>query len=454
MNKWNGKRFSIYDKEEKQVLGLLNNLGEQTNFNTDEVERLTISDNKKVSHEELKNKYKIDEYANFTGSWFGIKRPTQSNEGLTSTVEQLIDETVPGINSQLGQINSQLEQNVEQLTNITNNLKNDKYNGRNKLKYKTISMTFDTHKTDSVVDEQIASIKKVGADVVICPLVNITSETSISFEKFNDTLFEKYINKVIDSGIKVVMIKPHIVVNWSDSFYRPTYVPTDTNGFFNNWQTVLLHYAQKCTNYNVPYLSLTCEQPNQTVAEHYDKWVTIVDNIRAIAPNLKLLCSMTTGELHSLYKYYIPQKRKNIVDLLDCFGINSYLTFSDKVYDPSTKNITVQDVVDSFFYSIDGDYHIKKLQILSGHYNIPVFVTEVGCMAKVDGLKTLNASGATSYELQAIFYEGLFNSLANCDFVEGFSIWNVQSPFNFSESNQTTTESETVLIKYIKGGIL
>lgn len=104
MNKWNGKRFSIYDKEEKQVLGLLNKLGEQTNYNTDEVERLTISDNKKVSHEEMKSKYKIDENADFTGSWFGIKRPTQSNEGLASTVEQIIDETIPNINSQLEQI--------------------------------------------------------------------------------------------------------------------------------------------------------------------------------------------------------------------------------------------------------------------------------------------------------------------------------------------------------------
>lgn len=103
MNKWNGKRFSIYDKEEKQVLGLLNNLGEQTNYNTDEVERLTISDNKKVTHEEMKSKYKIDENANFTGSWFGLKRPTESSEGLASTVEQLIDETIPGINSQLEQ---------------------------------------------------------------------------------------------------------------------------------------------------------------------------------------------------------------------------------------------------------------------------------------------------------------------------------------------------------------
>lgn len=101
MNKWNGKRFSIYDKEEKQVLGLLNNLGEQTNFNTDEVERLTISDNKKVSHEEMKNKYKIDENANFTGSWFGIKRPSASNEGMAGVLDQLTDIDVPNIYTEL-----------------------------------------------------------------------------------------------------------------------------------------------------------------------------------------------------------------------------------------------------------------------------------------------------------------------------------------------------------------
>ena len=48
MSKWNRKRFSVYTSDEKSALGLINQLGEQTNYNTDEVERLTISDNKKV----------------------------------------------------------------------------------------------------------------------------------------------------------------------------------------------------------------------------------------------------------------------------------------------------------------------------------------------------------------------------------------------------------------------
>ena len=104
MSKWNGNRFSVYTSEEKSALGLIKEMGEQTNYNTDEIERLTESDNKKVSYQEMQEVYKIDKQANFTGSWFGLKKPTQSSEGLAATVEQLIDETIPGINSSLEQI--------------------------------------------------------------------------------------------------------------------------------------------------------------------------------------------------------------------------------------------------------------------------------------------------------------------------------------------------------------
>ena len=47
MSTWNGKRFSVYESEEKVVLGLIKNLGEQTNYNTDEVEKVKESNNKK-----------------------------------------------------------------------------------------------------------------------------------------------------------------------------------------------------------------------------------------------------------------------------------------------------------------------------------------------------------------------------------------------------------------------
>lgn len=107
MSTWNGKRFSVYTSDEKSALGLIKELGEQTNYNTDELEKLKISDNKKVSHQEMQDTYKIDKNANFTGSWFGIKKPTASQEGLQATVDKIIEEDIPIINSQFDTITQQ-----------------------------------------------------------------------------------------------------------------------------------------------------------------------------------------------------------------------------------------------------------------------------------------------------------------------------------------------------------
>lgn len=95
---WNKQPFSIYESEEKQVIGLIKELGVQTNYNTDEVTSIKESNNKKVSYEEMENKYKLDNNSNFTGSWYGIKKPTLANEGLAGSIEQLSSETIPSLN--------------------------------------------------------------------------------------------------------------------------------------------------------------------------------------------------------------------------------------------------------------------------------------------------------------------------------------------------------------------
>lgn len=101
MSTWNGKRFSVYTSDEKSALGLIKEVGEQTNYNTDELEKVKISNNKKVSHQEMQDTYKIDKNANFTGSWHGIKKPTASQEGLQATVDNIIDKDIPSINNRI-----------------------------------------------------------------------------------------------------------------------------------------------------------------------------------------------------------------------------------------------------------------------------------------------------------------------------------------------------------------
>ena len=125
MSTWNGKRFSVYTSDEKSALGIIKELGGQTNYNTDELEKVKISDSKKVSHQEMQDTYKIDKDANFTGSWFGIKKPTASQEGLQATVDKINKEDIPNINSQLDTKANQSELEVERnridlLTKIEN----------------------------------------------------------------------------------------------------------------------------------------------------------------------------------------------------------------------------------------------------------------------------------------------------------------------------------------------
>lgn len=101
MSTWNGKRFSVYTSDEKSALGLIKEVGEQTNYNTDELEKVKISDNKKVSHQEMQDNYKIDKDGNFIGSWHGLKKPTASQEGLQATVDNIIDKDIPTINNRI-----------------------------------------------------------------------------------------------------------------------------------------------------------------------------------------------------------------------------------------------------------------------------------------------------------------------------------------------------------------
>lgn len=70
MKRWNKERFSVYDSEEKSVLGLIKELGKFVNFVGDELENKT----------DLKGDHQ--------GTWFGFK-PTQVGEYLQTMVDSL-----------------------------------------------------------------------------------------------------------------------------------------------------------------------------------------------------------------------------------------------------------------------------------------------------------------------------------------------------------------------------
>ena len=73
MSNWNRNRFSVYTSEEKSALGLLEELGKQTEENINGL------------------KGKTDLYGDHKGSWQGLSKPTLSYEGMRATVEQQIE---------------------------------------------------------------------------------------------------------------------------------------------------------------------------------------------------------------------------------------------------------------------------------------------------------------------------------------------------------------------------
>ena len=74
--RYNGNKFSVYESEEKTVLGLLDELGSQVNHNTDSLDS------------------KTDLHGNHLGQWQGLSSPTMSEEGMRATVEDIIDNKI------------------------------------------------------------------------------------------------------------------------------------------------------------------------------------------------------------------------------------------------------------------------------------------------------------------------------------------------------------------------
>ena len=73
------KRFTVYDSEANTVLELLNELGSLTNDVCDSLDN------------------KTDLFGDHKGSWHGLNRPTMSEEGMRATVEDIIDNKIPSI---------------------------------------------------------------------------------------------------------------------------------------------------------------------------------------------------------------------------------------------------------------------------------------------------------------------------------------------------------------------
>lgn len=315
-----------------------------------------------------------------------------------------------------------------------------------------ISLSLDQRTPMSVTAKELDRIARLGANATLVIYCFISDRTSTTFTRVTDDRIDTAFQLARDRGIRITMVKPHIVTDeQGDGFYRGNYAPASLDAFFTNWQAQLLDFATLCAQNDVEYLALTCEQPAQTDASTYDRWVPLIQKLRDTAPGVKLTAAFTTLELFLLYTYWIPQSTPHMARLLDVFGINSWIRLTDKVYTPDAPNITVDELV-AGWRGAGGrtDDHLGKLEAVCDGLRIPFLITEVGVQPRVDGLAKQDnsspAAGAEDYDVQALLYRSVLAAPLQSRWCTGASIWHARAPFAFGPlSGKRLYPGESVL---------
>lgn len=354
------------------------------------------------------------------------------------------DILIGNINESLSDYVKQFNDTKDRIESRFNDLATDPIT--HKLKYHSVSTSISPRM--EISDNALEHLKNIGATITLCSMVNITSKTDsdpqLEEDRINDTVV-----RIKAKGLKIDMLKPHLGVNWSDGFYRGEYVPDSNVDFFNNWKQILQKCATICDTHSIPILCIGCEQVQNTQAKFNDKWSTIVQELRQEHPNLLLTYAMA-GEEHNKWQ------EREWMSQLDFVGLNVYPSYVSK--EDTGDNISVEEVIDGFYYDHSGVAFGKRMREINRYFNKPIFITEVGVMPQVDGLVRLigKHTGQTpqDFHVSALAMEAAFSGwMKDLDFIVGFAWWHIREPFEFfDEGTNNLSEAEQVFKKYIKEG--
>lgn len=322
----------------------------------------------------------------------------------------------------------------------------EKIVGRNYLTYKTISSTLYSI-GDGISDDNINAILRVGGTLAMPIMVAVTSSTDPNIVMQSDDRVQQNIDHIKGKGLEITMLKPHIgLAGGYDGLNRATYEPSDFDVFFKNWKGVMLHYAETCNANGIPILCIGCEQEKCTDPKYIANWVDIYQSIKAKYPNLLITYAMEGNEAKDI------DGHGQIAQAVDLVGINAYPNYINKDYDDS---VTQDELIAGWYFEQDGNHYMDMFDNYVEKYDKPIFVTETGSMPWKDGLARLLSlqEGDQDFSGQAAAYQATFEAFSQNPNIVGISIWNTNAPFNFTSPSKTT-ESELVLKKYFKGGLI
>ena len=123
---------------------------------------------------------------------------------------------------------------LNQLANVTQKLVNKiKDKSTHKLDYFSISVNLSNDK--SPTDNMYKHMQYQGIDQTLIVMVNINDTSDIEPKTMDKERIISCIDKANSYGIKTVMLKPHLGVNWSDGTKRYNIdYGNNTNTFLSN----------------------------------------------------------------------------------------------------------------------------------------------------------------------------------------------------------------------------
>lgn len=356
-------------------------------------------------------------------------------------------------------INSLNEAVMDQNTAIDNIINNGvSENDTNKLSYFSTSNVISNTKTPT--DFVYKHMQWQGIDQTLIIMVNMKNKTDTAPQMMDNTRITDCIMKAKSYGIKTVMLKPHLGINWSDSTKRYHLDLGDkTELFLTNWKAILLNYAEICNKNNIPVLCIGCEQSKMVVKKYKDNWDDIINTIKGMYPNLLLTYAFDSGS------GMMSDDNCIFTSDIDFVGLNLYPQWYPKVYND---NLTYKDLMPSAYNAYapwsNGYSFIQRIIDIYIKYNKEIYITEIGVMPYDDGLLTLiseyaeNKEADRNYKVSAIVYESIFNTYAKNPYVKGIALWAMGHPFCYFDYDKENvinySEAEEVIKKYISEGDL
>lgn len=390
-----------------------------------------------------------------------IKESLRDDEAVESTNEFTALEnglkSVDMWNTYFEKTSGNIEEKYTDRLNATDKKIEETKNGVNRLSYLSTSNIISN--TYTPTDLIYQHMKWQGINQALIIMVKMINSTDVNPTIMNDSRVINCIKKANSYGVKTVMLKPHLGVNWSDSTKRYNLdFGANTNEFLANWKTILLNYAEICNNNDIPVLCIGCEQAKMVTNKYKDSWDDIISSIKVAYPKLLLTYAFDSGS------GIMNDDNCIFTSDIDFVGLNLYPRWYTEVY---SNSLTYKDLMPSAYNSYapwkNGFSFSDRISEIYNKFGKKTYITEIGLMPYDDGLVTLISEYADdkeaqrNYNVPALAYESIFNTFAKNPYVVGIALWATKHPFcyfDYESETITYSEAERVIKKYIEGGEL